>query len=329
MGKIRPYQSADWPAVLSLWNQTAENRWVYYPLTEEKFRWLFAERPDFSPENFLVAEDTLGVAGGIIFRLQPQGKAELLAFFVRDGQFSHPAMSLLMAECLEILRKKNATILATTSLSHPAASDTALLEFFWSHRFFIPAVNDPLIDQKIASLGTWMSRDLADFSVPEEILAREKKLEVAGFSFPVFSDNKHLLADKEFDVFPFSGIFQKVVKLNSPREHFFPAVWRNRIVAGVMVSEPGAATDWRNYGCDCGLFGPAGVRRDLRGTGLGTVLLFKSIHFLKKLGYQQALIPTNPTTVPFYQRAGFRISRVTVLMERPVGQVKVKFKEVP
>ncbi|HOL66313.1 MAG TPA: GNAT family N-acetyltransferase [bacterium] len=327
---IRSYQEKDCRQVISIWNKSARGRWVYYPLNKRKLRWLFLERQDFSPENFLLAEDDTGLAAGLIFSHEPSSEVAFLhGLFTREGLFYHSAADILLEEVLKRLAGRGAGRLATSSLSHPAASDTELLEFFWSHRFVIPAVSDPLIERQIASVGTWLSRRLDDFSLPEEVLTLQKKLETEGFSFPCFSASKDRLKNYSFEPFPFSTVFQRVVKVNSPLEHFFPVILQQRIVGGVMVSEPGAPTDWRAYGCNGGLFGPAGVKRELRGSGVGTVLLYRSIWHLKTLGYREAMIPTNASTAAFYQRAGFRLFRVAVQMERPVAPVQVKFKQVP
>jgi len=327
--RICGYEEKDWPEVLSAWNKTAVNRWVYYPLDGKKFNWLFREKEDFSPDNFLLAKDSKGVAGGIIFTFSEKESVVLLqAIFTRDGKLYQSVADNLLEEVLRKVATTQAKKVATTSLSHPASTDIEYLEFLWSHRFVVPGVYDALIECQVGSLGVWMSRDLKDFCIPEEVFSLQKKLEKEGFSFPCFSASKTSLSPDIFDQFPFRDRFQQVVRLNSPLEHFFPVIFGGRVIGGVMVSEPGAPTDWRLYGCNYGLFGPAGIRRDFRGKKLGTVLLFRSVFHLKNLGYNQVLIPTNPTTAAFYSRAGFRIFRIPMAMERVVGKVEIKFKNV-
>lgn len=72
---IRNYSSNDASALLALWN-TAGVRSGYAPLTEEAFRALLPEHPDFSPEFTFVLEEkgtVLGFVGGCTGNHIPRG----------------------------------------------------------------------------------------------------------------------------------------------------------------------------------------------------------------------------------------------------------------
>lgn len=51
-----------------------------------------------------------------------------------------------------------------------------------------------------------------------------------------------------------------------------------------------------------GMFGPTGVREDLRGKNVGSVLLMKSLHGLKELGYGYAIIGGVGGARKFYEK---------------------------
>jgi len=51
-----------------------------------------------------------------------------------------------------------------------------------------------------------------------------------------------------------------------------------------------------------GFFGPTGVRKDMRGLGIGKALLIESLLLLRELGYGYGIIGGSSDATPFYQK---------------------------
>lgn len=65
-----------------------------------------------------------------------------------------------------------------------------------------------------------------------------------------------------------------------------------------------------------GFYGPAGVRRDHRGGGIGAALLETSLNDLAARGYRRTVIPW-VSSIPFYERvAGARVSEIFATMQK-------------
>jgi GNAT superfamily N-acetyltransferase len=95
-------------------------------------------------------------------------------------------------------------------------------------------------------------------------------------------------------------------------EREFGRIWRFEAAKAfddewprLFVTEEGgeltgfAAHDVNNRGL--GFFGPTGVRKDMRGRGLGCALLLASLGDLHRLGYAQAVIPWTDA-LDFYRK---------------------------
>jgi hypothetical protein len=215
------------------------------------------------------------------------------------------------------------SIFRPTTLSNVWFSDIEMLQFMWQNRFIVPSYHDGVIGQDTAHLSVMLTRDLEDFGIPENILALQEQLEDKGYVFKYAAENDSNGCFKSD--FPFGSTFAGAARVNSPLEHLFTASIGGEIIGGALVSLPGAPTDWVNYGCDCGLFGPTGVAQEHRG-GIGKVLLFNTINKLKELNCSRALVPTNATIYPFYLKAGFGVYTVEANMRRKTGHVDLKIK---
>ena len=115
-------------------------------------------------------------------------------------------------------------------------------------------------------------------------------------------------------------------------EHDFGAIWRFEASHAFEATDPTifyaeengevvgfAAHDVNNRGL--GWFGPTGVRRALRGKGIGSRLLLASLGDLRQMGYERVVIPWTDA-VEFYRRAcGAQVTdRFTVLRSRKASR---------
>lgn len=70
---------------------------------------------------------------------------------------------------------------------------------------------------------------------------------------------------------------------------------------------------------DLGHFGPTGIKENLRGKGIGTVLLFRTLEAMKNKGIKVADLWTNYKEYQprhYYPKAGFRIVKKWITMEK-------------
>lgn len=112
--------------------------------------------------------------------------------------------------------------------------------------------------------------------------------------------------------------------------HDFGAIWQFEASHAFDAVEPTifyaeengtvvgfAAHDVNNRGL--GWFGPTGVRKSLRGKGIGSRLLRASLGDLRRLGYSRVVIPWTDA-VEFYQRAcGARVTEHFVVLRAAKG----------
>jgi hypothetical protein len=75
-------------------------------------------------------------------------------------------------------------------------------------------------------------------------------------------------------------------------------------ITGFMAECRGEIAGFAAFECTRrNFFGPTGVRDDLRGSGLGSALLFASLHAMRELGYGYAIIGGVGEAEPFYETA--------------------------
>lgn len=155
-----------------------------------------------------------------------------------------------------------------------------------------------------------------DFTVPEEVEKLERKLEGEGIVV------RHL---ETRDVYPFLSFL----------ERNFPADWYRHALellqsgcekGQILVAVKGGEVvgycqywhsedyHWHKPGAH---FGPFGVREDMRGMGIGTVLLAKCLWEMRARGIHNAFVLwTDEAAARLYSRFGFKVTRKYYVMRR-------------
>jgi predicted N-acetyltransferase YhbS len=325
---VRTYRDADAGEVIEVWNRSARGRTLYHPLTAAKLRAMFLGRPEYDPDGFLLAADRSGIAGGILVsarRVSAQEPTALLfGLFDRTGEPGEGMQAALDAG-LAYVEARGATRLRTHATAAVDARDLPLLGFLWHNRFFNGTVRDGVIEEDVADQSIFLGRDLECYSVPSSIEAVEKELQARGYRF-TFDVTCDTMAERLVSTaMPFQAAFLRTLREPSPHEHLLLAFHEGRPVGGAMVTMPGGGHDWVNYGCECGLFGPLGVAREHRG-GVGKVLLFRAVERLRELHCRHAIIPAAASIIPFYAKAGFRLERVLLNMQRRIGRLPLNVR---
>jgi len=323
--KITPFTPADSEEVLAIWNRTARGRMLFHPLTMEKLRVLFLEKPGFDPDGFLLARDTRGIAGGILVSAGTGQNATLAGLFDRNGHPGEGAQVALDA-ALRYLEAHGMTSLRTNGLSAVDSRDLPMLEFLWHNRFHNPSVYDGVIEQQIADSLLHVERELETFAVPSEIVELEASLRERGYVCRFVNGDEALISAMGKAEMPFRDLFIQALHSASPLEELMLAFSpTGEPVGGALVSRPGAPTDWPHYGCDCALFGPIGVTREHRG-GIGKVLLFRTLERCRDWGFDEVIIQIAASILPFYHLAGVKLRGVMLTMQRPLGAQKLNIR---
>ena len=119
---------------------------------------------------------------------------------------------------------------------------------------------------------------------------------------------------------PFEETFDEWRHWTTAREGFDPSLWFFAEAGGEVVGFSFCKQD--DTDASAGYVGWLGVRRPWRRRGLGEALLLHSFAEFRKRGYTRATLgvdaasPTGATRL--YERAGMRVYRDTVFLERPV-----------
>lgn len=155
-----------------------------------------------------------------------------------------------------------------------------------------------------------MKASLSDQTIPDDIIAREKHLNSEGITVDMIKP-ENIPALLEFLRREFPGDWQKILResLND--------ICNGRLSADhvfVAMSNGACIGFCRHEG---ERFGPFGVAGQVRGRGIGRVLLFKCLQNMKAKGLTRAwLMWTDERAARLYTTAGFREIRRFALMKR-------------
>jgi predicted N-acetyltransferase YhbS len=80
--------------------------------------------------------------------------------------------------------------------------------------------------------------------------------------------------------------------------------WGHLPLSAFVAEDSQGIVGFAGYNCaHPGVFGPTGVRADLRGSGIGGALLYRCLLDMKALGYIYAIIGAVDDARPFYEKA--------------------------
>jgi len=255
-----------------------------FPLHEisvKTLRRLTLEDPNFLPNDLLVASEDGVLKGAVLaarYRRFPEDKLG-----DKSGYLKFICASPFDASLLHTLLEK------VEERMRDEGSERLLYSNFASWHL-VPGVDlryedllDFLLSEGFTRAGQCVDYviDLSAFRVPRRIACLEKSLIDRGFSFR--------LASKE----------EKEEVADWVKNHF-GSCWSyeasravGQVGAGVWLAEDSeGVVGFSVYGSlEYHWFGPMGVVEEKRKMGLGSVLLFKTLDSMKKLGISRAIIP--------------------------------------
>ncbi|MEV7242476.1 GNAT family N-acetyltransferase [Streptomyces sp. NPDC093248] len=311
---IRGFRAGDGPPLVEAWRRSAPADAV----TADRFRSLVLLDPNFDPEGLRVAVDGGRVVGAAyaVRRLTPLAGTDLepeqgwIPFFFTDPDARGRGLGRrLLTEALDWLHGHGRTRVDFSS---------------YTPDYVLPGLDAEAYPEAAALLGslgfrtlyeaTAMHRGLVGYRLPDDVARRLGELTARGHRFTTPSD------DDLVDLLALAG------------GHFGPdwaCTIRACLTAGrpldriVVVRDPaGRLSGWAMHGAFDGVderFGPIGVREEMRGTGLGEVLLHLVLERMRARRAHSAWFLWTGARSPaghMYRKAGFSDTRVFRVLRR-------------
>jgi len=298
---IRPFTKADVGRVVSLWNRTLNRD----PITGEMFELRTLRDPNFSPEGCLVAEGpggpegfALAVAPGTQHRFAPPpGMGRVAGLGVLPSSRRRKVGTRLMEAAFAFLKgRKCAKVLYAAHEYWCAGLDKSYTEgtaFMAKFGF------------KEVGVAVAMGRLLYEVDVPAEVVETGKKLAARGINTgPYDPSEKKALEDFFTAEFP------------EWRDFFHEKLERHDDLRDVYVARDKGKVIGYCQRLEADHVGPFGVAKEARNLGIGTVMLYALMDGLRARGYRFCWFGETGRAQPYYERAGFFITRRYSILTR-------------
>jgi mycothiol synthase len=312
--EIRPFRAGDTPAVVQLWNTCLPRDGITLPIFQERV----LLDPNYDPEGCLLAVDEGRLVGYADARVRttphPQGFEQLLeqdretgwiiALFVRPEYRRRGLGTRLLEAGLDFLRRKgrrrailfnytpNDLLVGLDEEGYPGAR-----EFYEANGF---TAGGEIVG---------MAVDLLGFETPPHVRAAEEELREEGFR-ALHYETHLLLPTLAFlqEQFPlWLHYFADKLARGHDHDEIVVVTKENRVVGYCQ----------HRYYHHVERTGPFGVAEELRGKGIGSVMLCRLLEGMARKGYRQAWFTgTDTGTAHYYERCGYRIVRRHVGMAR-------------
>lgn len=303
---IRPYEDADFHALADVWNEALP----YDQITEERFVQLFLLDKNFRREGLFVALHEGGLTGflQVVARQVTGEKTGYLTFFgVRPAKRRQGVATALLEAGLNCLRERG---METVSCNGYAPC------------YQFPGVDERYVEAnafllkhgfEVAASPVAMALDIGGAATPESVRRKEEELARAGCVVRPFrlEDSLSLLKFTETH-FPY---WEDSIRDGLQHGNY-------DIIVAVCDGEIVASAQWQNTLTDpprgaAGRFGPFGVREDQRNKGVGAVVFYKMMEYVKERGHERLWFGwAGGRNLSFYERAGCRITRQFALYKR-------------
>ncbi len=306
---LRPYRGADEGALLALWDATLRHD----AITPATFRTKVLLDPNFSLDGLLVADDG-GALAGFVFSL-----ARLVPFY---GQGLEPELGWITAFGVATERRRQGVgrALFAAALGRLAGlGRRRVLISPYTPNYFIPGIDVDAYGEALAFLRAtrWqtisepfsMRAELTGFRIPSQVADLAERLAAEGICVRPVSpaDLPDLMPfiQRTFGWDWYRCAQEYLAMLFGPGADdviFLVATLQGRIV--------GYCQQRRER------FGPFGVLPELRGKGIGRLLLFRCLEMALAQGFHCAwFLRTGPDAARLYAQAGFRQVRQFAVMQ--------------
>jgi len=316
--QIRSYRGGDEKAIIELWNHCLHRDLINLEVFERKV----LLDPNFDPQGCLVAEKNGEIIGFILALVRKfpmydtgleENKGWITAFFVHPENRGMEIGSTLLEKALSFLhshgRKEVWFSSYTPNYFNPGIDVDAYPEgvrFLEEHGF-------EKVDLALAMKGClW-----PDFKVPNEVRRIEEQLRSDGISVQ-FLQTKYLYSFLCFLLENFGWEWYRhpleMLQRGCDKDQILIAVKDEKEIVGYCQYFDGDGYDWEKHGEH---FGPFGVRENMRGKGIGTLLLFKCLETMRKKGIHHVfLLWTDERASKLYRKAGLKVARRYAIMKK-------------
>lgn len=312
---IRTYQQHDAQAIIQTWNDSLpcdginEKTFINHVLTDD----------NFDPEGLFIVEHEGRIIGALLALIRRTAIAGgdlepdsgwITSFFVhhdyRRRGYGH---ALIQAAEEYFIRHHRTTIYFASYAPH----------------YFVPGIDRiqyPDAASLLESVGfhplyqaVAMDKNLVGFSVPSDIQSLEVLRRAEGYfieplTLAYIADTIAFIA-REFDP-DWARALREALRGGIPLPQILIARHHQDIVGFCMYG---------GYDNVSERFGTVGVARALRGTGLGKVLLYRSLEHMRHSGLHNAWFLWTGEKEPaghLYLRAGFTVTRRFDVMKKPL-----------
>ncbi|MGW3132156.1 GNAT family N-acetyltransferase [Streptomyces sp. NPDC001123] len=315
---IRGFRAGDGPQVVEAWRRSAPAD----PVTPDRFRSLVLLDPNFDPEGLRVAVEGERVVGAAyaVRRQVPMAGTDLEPeqgwipfFFVEPDARGRGLGRRLLTEALDWLHGHGRTRVDFSSYTPNYVFPGLDAEAYPEAAGLLDSLGFSTLYEAAA-----MDRVLVGYRVPDEIVLRVGDLTARGYRFGTPAD------DDLVDLLALAG------------SHFGPdwaCTIRACLTAGtpldriVVARDPGGRmVGWAMHGAFDSVderFGPIGVLEEMRGTGLGEVLLHLVLERMRALRAHSAWFLWTGAQSPaghLYRKSGFTTTRVFKVMRRETAR---------
>ena len=302
--ELKPFKPGDETVLVSMWNACQ----THDPISVETFKRATMGDPNFSPEGCLLARAGSEPAGFVLavspgvphLFAPPKGMGRIAGLGVMPDHRRQGLGMRLLERGIEFLRVRGCGRVITAA-----------------HEYYTAGVDSDAYSGGIAFLkvngfsqygeAVAMGRELYDLSPPPAFEGVKAALEREGIEVK-YAQQGDLEAVKGF----FTGEF---------------AAWREfldrKLAAGdplddfVIVREGEKVLGYCQR-LEADHVGPFGVSETMRNKGAGSVMLYMLLERMRQKGYRFAWFGETGRAKPFYERAGFRVTRRYALMSKTI-----------
>ncbi|MFJ9865667.1 GNAT family N-acetyltransferase [Streptomyces sp. NPDC101165] len=315
---IRGFRTGDGPQLVEAWRRSAPAD----PITPDRFRSLVLLDANFDPEGLRVAVDGDRVVGAAyaVRRLTPMSGTDLEPeqgwipfFYVDPADRGRGLGRRLLTDALDWLHGHGRTRVDFSSYTPNYILPGLDVEAYPEAATLLESLGFRTLYEAAA-----MDRSLVGYRLPEDVACRADELTARGHRFATPSDDD-------------------LVELISLAGNHFNPDWARAIrecpAAGtpldriVVARDPaGRLVGWAMHGAYESVderFGPFGVLEEMRGTGLGKVLLHLVLERMRARGAHSAWFLWTGERSPaghLYRTAGFTTTRVFRVLRREAAR---------
>ncbi|WP_046728904.1 GNAT family N-acetyltransferase [Streptomyces humi] len=315
---IRGFRSGDGPRLVAAWARSAPAD----PVTPDRFRSLVLLDPNFDPDGLRVAVDGDRVVGAAyaVRRLTPMAGTDVEPeqgwipfFFVAPDHRRRGLGRRLLTEALDWLAGHGRTRVDFSS---------------YTPNYVFPGLDAEAYPEAAGLLGSLgfrtlyeaaaMDRTLVGYRMPDDVVRRVRELTARGHRFATPTDDDLVdllgLAGSRFGP-DWACTIRACLTAGTPLDRIVTARDPDGRMVGWAMHGAFDAVDER--------FGPIGVLEEMRGTGLGEVLLHLVLERMRARRAHSAWFLWTGAQSPaghLYRKTGFTTTRVFQVMRREAAR---------